>query len=135
MRNLLIIAMLLTGAFMAGWFQVQRDGDRTTIEINRQEIRQDTREALDRGREFLRQQEMQGDFSAGAPDASFPLVNQQPSTATQAGYWSNDPNQFPNQGTGVYPNPQTPPPTDSTWPHVAPAGNWQYQWAPDAQRR
>jgi len=53
MRNLFIIGMLLVAAFMAGWFKIQRDGERTTIEINRTEIRNDTRTAIDRGREFL----------------------------------------------------------------------------------
>lgn len=53
MRNLIILALLLAGAFLAGWFTINRDGDRTTIEINRTEIRQDAREAIDRGREFL----------------------------------------------------------------------------------
>ena len=53
MRNLFIIGMLLVGAFMAGWFKINRNGDHTTIEINRAEIRQDTRKAIDRGREIL----------------------------------------------------------------------------------
>lgn len=58
MRNLFIIGMLLVGAFMAGWFKINREGDQTTISINRSEIRQDTRKAIDRGREILdRQQE------------------------------------------------------------------------------
>ena len=59
MRNLLIIGMLLVGAFMAGWFQINREGDRTTIEINRNEIRSDTRKAIDRGRDFLDRRDQQ----------------------------------------------------------------------------
>ena len=38
---------------MAGWFKVNRDGERTTIEINRNEIRSDAKQAIERGREFL----------------------------------------------------------------------------------
>ncbi len=57
MRNLFIFAVILLGAFMAGWFKVNRDGDRTTIEINRGEIRQDARKAIDRGRELLQEHE------------------------------------------------------------------------------
>ena len=38
---------------MAGWFKVNRDGERTTIETNRNEIRSDTKEAIEKGREFL----------------------------------------------------------------------------------
>lgn len=53
MRNILIIGMLLAGATMAGWLKVQRDGERTTIEIDRGEIRSDAKLAIERGREFL----------------------------------------------------------------------------------
>ncbi len=53
MRNIFIIGMLLVGAFMAGWFKINRNGDHTTIEINRAEIRNDTRKAIDRSREIL----------------------------------------------------------------------------------
>jgi hypothetical protein len=59
MRNLFIIGMLLVGAFMAGWFKVNRDGERTTIEINRNEIRGDARNAINRGREFLDRRDQQ----------------------------------------------------------------------------
>ena len=59
MRNLFIIGMLLVAAFMAGWFQINREGDRTTIEINRAEIRSDTRQAIDRGRDFLDRRDQQ----------------------------------------------------------------------------
>jgi regulatory protein YycI of two-component signal transduction system YycFG len=53
MRNLFIIALLILGAFLAGWFTVNRDGERTTIEINKSEIRQDTKQVIERGKEFL----------------------------------------------------------------------------------
>lgn len=59
MRNLFIIAMLLVGAFMAGWFKINRDGDSTTIEINRNEIRSDARNAINRGREYLDRRDQQ----------------------------------------------------------------------------
>ena len=57
MRNLFIIGLLLLGAFMAGWFKVNRDGERTTIEINRNEIRSDASKAIEKGREFLNEHE------------------------------------------------------------------------------
>lgn len=44
---------------MAGWFQIQREGGETTIKINRTEIRNDARNAIDRGREFLDKREQQ----------------------------------------------------------------------------
>ncbi|MEM9828241.1 MAG: hypothetical protein AAF958_16745 [Planctomycetota bacterium] len=53
MRNLLVIAALGVAAFMAGWFQIHREGDETTIRINRKEIRSDARAAIDRGKEIL----------------------------------------------------------------------------------
>ena len=53
MRNLLFVGLLLIAASMAGWFRVNREGDRTLIEIDRSEIRDDARRAFDRGREFL----------------------------------------------------------------------------------
>jgi len=59
MRNLLVIGMFVLAAFMAGWFQVNRDGDTTTIHIDRSEIRQDTRKVIDRGRELLDEREQE----------------------------------------------------------------------------
>jgi hypothetical protein len=53
MRNLIIIAMLAGVAFMAGWFTIDRNGESTTIQFNRAEIRQDTRRVIDKGREIL----------------------------------------------------------------------------------
>ena len=53
MRTLFVIGLLLVCAFMAGWFTVHRDEEGTTIRINRDEIRGDARQALDRGREIL----------------------------------------------------------------------------------
>jgi len=57
MRTVLLIALAAGGAFLAGWFTVERDGDRTRIEINKSEIRSDARQAIDRGREILDQRE------------------------------------------------------------------------------
>ncbi|MCG8649016.1 MAG: hypothetical protein MI861_04240 [Pirellulales bacterium] len=84
MRNLIIIAVLLFAASMAGWFTVNREGDRTTIEINRNEIREDARRAIDRGREFLEQNDRQAQAQPGpwAPQPNwqtqpaFPQANQ-----------------------------------------------------------
>ncbi|MDG2220745.1 MAG: hypothetical protein P8L85_05160 [Rubripirellula sp.] len=53
MRNLLIFGMLLIAASAAGWFRVNRQGDRTLIEINQNEIRNDARNVINRGREYL----------------------------------------------------------------------------------
>ncbi len=73
MRNLFIIGVMVGGAFMAGWFTINREGDRTTIEINRGEIRNDTRNAIDRGREFLdRQQQQNQDDSNNWTEQPYP---------------------------------------------------------------
>lgn len=61
MRNLFIIAILLVAAFMAGWFKIQRDGEHTTIEINRAEIRGDAKRAIGRGKDFLDRRDQQYD--------------------------------------------------------------------------
>lgn len=53
MRNLLILGMLACGAFFAGWFTIERDGDRTRIEINKSEIKGDLSQLKERGREYL----------------------------------------------------------------------------------
>ncbi len=53
MRTIFVVGIILVCAFMAGWFTIQRDEEGTTIRINRDEIRGDTRQAIDRGREFL----------------------------------------------------------------------------------
>ncbi len=51
---------------MAGWFTIDRDGDRTTIQIDKSEIREDARGALEKGREFIdrREEERQARFNA-----------------------------------------------------------------------
>ncbi len=61
MRNIIIIGMLLAAASTAGWFSVQRDGDHMTIDINRSEIRNDTRRAIDRGRQILDERQQRVD--------------------------------------------------------------------------
>ncbi len=82
MRNLFILVVLLLAAFMAGWFKVQRDGERTMIEINRTEIRSDARQAIDRGREFLDGREGQQYF-----DQQGNQVWSQEQVATQPDPW------------------------------------------------
>ena len=49
MRTIFVIGILLLCAFVAGWFTVQRDEEGTTIRINRDEIRQDARQAIQKG--------------------------------------------------------------------------------------
>lgn len=71
MRNLLLLGLAVGGAFMAGWFTIERDGDRTRIEINKNEIRSDARQAIDRGRQYIDQREQervaaQQEMSGGA---------------------------------------------------------------------
>ena len=129
MRNLFIIGVILLGAFMAGWFKVNRDGDRTTIEINRGEIRQDARKAIDRGRELLQEHEAQSGGVGALKEQAVELWNQgiaAPPTGNwggevgQAGYQSYGPTQSIGQQTnGGQPMQQ-----------VVPANNWQFQTSP-----
>lgn len=53
MRTLLFLGLALGAAFMANWFTIERDGDRTRIDINRDTIRSDAQHAVDKGREML----------------------------------------------------------------------------------
>ncbi|TWU55143.1 hypothetical protein [Rubripirellula reticaptiva] len=87
MRNLIIIGMLGVAAFMAGWFKINRDGDSTTIEINRAEIRSDARKAIEKGREVLDRREQEDQRYANDPNASY----------------GQPPGQFPPQGQQPYP--------------------------------
>lgn len=125
MRNLLVLGILTVGAFMAGWFTINRDGDRTTIEINKGEIREDARKAIDRGRELLeRVEEPSGGNGLWDSQGSQQQQPQQP--YTQPGYapeaqiaqqqpaWQNDPRYSQPAGPPAYQNPQPynqPPPT------------------------
>jgi hypothetical protein len=53
MRTLFVLGLVLTCAFMAGWFTINRDGGETTIKINRDEIRNDAKTAINKGRDYL----------------------------------------------------------------------------------
>ena len=96
MRTILLLALAVGGAFAAGWFTIQRDGDRTLIEINKTEIRNDTRQAIDKGREMLDKREQER------------LANQQQQPGGYAPNQGNWPPQqaAPIQGAGyASPNP------------------------------
>lgn len=103
MRNLMVLGMLLVGASMAGWFTVNRQGDRTTIEIDREEIRDDARSALSRGRELLNRVESDGGVEGIVESAwgnegqqgSFPdaQIAQQPQWPQQPQAWPQQPQQ------------------------------------------
>ena len=88
MRNIIIIAMLLAAASTAGWFSIQRDGDNLSIDINRAEIRGDTKKMIERGREILdhqeqlaaqrRSEQQTGQTVNGQPQPANPWGQQQP---------------------------------------------------------
>ena len=77
MRNLLVLGLMIGGAFMAGWFTIDREGDRTTIEIDRSEIRGDARKAIDKGRELLDQRERERAAEEQASAAGDPTTADQ----------------------------------------------------------
>ncbi len=87
MRNLFILGIIVLGAFMAGWFKVNRDGDHTTIEINRGEIRQDARKAIDRGKEFLQNHELETGIMDGRQGEAASFLQPQ---APQGGGWLSE---------------------------------------------
>lgn len=92
MRTILLLGLAIGGAFMAGWFTIERDGDKTRIEINKTEIRTDARSAIDRGRDMLdeRQRQQAAQQQGGYPDQG------------QGGYFPGaapvNPNAWPPQG-------------------------------------
>ena len=96
MRNLFVIGIALLAMFLAGWFTIQRDGDRTTIEIDRKEIRDDARVVIDRGREYLREREEERRRRAEQA-SEFP-----PAPAALDTY-ETDPYQYSPQQTQQYP--------------------------------
>ncbi len=112
MRNIVIIGMLLAAASTAGWFSIKRDGDIMTIDINRAEIRSDTRTMIDRGREMLDRQQQQ------AADRQSPPTTNTPPWATEnvaTGYppergfsapppnFTNTPAGYPSNSAGYNP--------------------------------
>lgn len=117
MRNLIIIAALAGVAFTAGWFTVNREGDKTTIQFNRAEIRQDTRRVIDKGREILdnrdqqfandqqQQQQQQQDPRYADRNGGYP---QQDQSYQQPGYQQNGYPQNGNQETGYRDTNQAP---------------------------
>ncbi len=86
MRNIVIICALLAAASTAGWFTINRDGDHLQIDINRAEVRSDTRVMIERGREMIdRQQQSSEQRSASqAPGQAPPW----PAAPTDA--WGNN---------------------------------------------
>ncbi|GEM_PF-2641260 len=140
-RSLMVLGILAVVAFMAGWFSINRDGDRTTIEINRDEIRNDAGQAIDRGKEYWEQrrlqqaQQQQGQGAApangysqtspwGNPPSTYPPNAYQ----TQNTYDPARPNYPPANQNGA-PGYQQPTntngaPAANPWGNPAPA-NWQ----------
>lgn len=116
MRTIFVIGILLVCAFMAGWFTVQRDDEGTTIRFNRDEIHGDTRQAIDRGREFLDRNNSQTSneqiarqpdqpYVANAPAGYDPQGYQQPSTDPryQNQQYQNQQYQDPRYQNQAYP--------------------------------
>jgi len=102
---------------MAGWFTIERDGDRTRIEINKSEIRSDTRQAIDRGRQYIDQREQERlAAQQNAGGGNWPQQNQFPQpdgfSQPQAGYGPTQPDfTQPQSGFG-----QTQPGFDQSQP-------------------
>ncbi|MFG0265128.1 MAG: hypothetical protein ACF8AM_08240 [Rhodopirellula sp. JB055] len=80
---------------MAGWFTIERDGDKTRIEINKTEIRSDARSDIDRGRDILDERQREQAAQQAAQQGGYPAQG-------QAGYYPNgapaNPNAWPPQG-------------------------------------
>ncbi|MCO8125080.1 hypothetical protein NHH03_25315 [Stieleria sp. TO1_6] len=99
-RTILILAVMGGGAFMAGWFTIDRNADETTIRFNREEIRADTNKAIAKGRELLNEVESK-DSTDAESHQMFPNLHLPESgdAAQQAHlslpHWENPINQTP----------------------------------------
>lgn len=151
--------MLLTAASTAGWFSIQRDGDNLSIDINRAEIRGDTKNMIDRGREILDRQEQlaaqrrvdpqTGQTVSGGPQPFNPWGQQQPApwatsqTSGQTTWQTNGPTTTgyspergfagppPSYNASGYPPPYAPNQNSTPTQYNAPAQNYApYQNAP-----
>lgn len=116
MRNLFVLVIVAAAAFAAGWFTVSRDGEHTTIQFNREEIRNDARMAIDRGREILNKQE-----AGQSPDPSRPWPENRTAANPQSPW---------NQPAPTYPpNPTNPPSSFQSPPWQQPF-EWQQPGSP-----
>lgn len=78
MRTLLFLGLAIGAAFMANWFTVERDGDRTRIDINRDEIRSDAQHAIEKGREILDKREQDHQTSVPPTEGNGPTQSHWP---------------------------------------------------------
>ena len=112
MRTIFIIGLVLVCAFMAGWFTVHREDGETTIKLNGDEIRNDTRNVITKGKDILRrndgdqfspQQQLQPGQSVPASWAQQPQQQQNPNQFQQQGQqypqqqYAGQQQQYPNQ--------------------------------------
>lgn len=72
MRTLIFLGLAIGAAFMANWFTIERDGDHTRIDINKSEIRNDAKNAIEKGREILDKRERERQAEARTPDGYMP---------------------------------------------------------------
>lgn len=108
MRNIIFVGMLLSAAFMAGWFKIQRDGENTLIEIDRAAIRNDTQQAIEKSRAVFERREQ----SSSEPSYADTQDAWAPQTASP---WA--PTGRPPESTYV----------DRSYPGQAPTSEtWQY---------
>jgi len=116
MRNLFLLVVIAAAAFAAGWFTICRDDEHTTIRFNRDEIRNDARLAIDRGREILNRQD-QGQAMQD-PAHSHPENRTAAHSPTD---WSQPPSPYPmNQPSQFQPAPWQPPVEWQQPPYSAP---------------
>lgn len=77
MRTIFVLGLVLVCASMAGWFTINRDGGETTIKINRDEIRNDAKTAINKGRDYLDRAGNPQDGTGQYPQPSDQFAGQQ----------------------------------------------------------
>lgn len=64
MRGILLLAVLVLIMILVGWVTFSSNTDRTTINIETQKIESDTQDAIQRGRELIKEAEQGVDEAA-----------------------------------------------------------------------
>ncbi|TWU16739.1 hypothetical protein [Allorhodopirellula heiligendammensis] len=106
MRTILFLGLAIGAAFMANWFTIERDGDRTRIDINKDEIRNDAQHAIEKGREILDKREHGRQANTPPGDGYAPTQQGWPQSAPVQNTGYSDQGPYGNApGYGYQPGP------------------------------
>lgn len=138
MRNIFILGVLLVAASAAGWFSIDREDGQTKITINRDEIRNDAKEAISKGKKLLDERKGEFRYTEGYEQANQSNSSLFPNGSNASGQ-PNSELRYTQQG-GQYnaPGGYTPPPyiplnssnQSNSFPRQTQAGETNNQFGP-----